>query len=636
MTATEALPIDDESILAQAVDPSWFVSPVQRIQTSGGTAPFFKLELTEEGLAAVKARASSSNKTIDSNYWIGKDLSHAADEKDFYKTVLEVRKGYDQIDEDGLPSKDITDGIGLLEAFMFDYLGVLTTKTAESDGTETGEISNLLVMRNMRNKYGVFRMLDLKIGEKTAQAGWKGKSRFRAMKHHLMDGLSNSAAEGYRLAGFNGCPEVFDSMDPLLDILATESVSTTTTEEETVSSSSSSTRSSSSKWKTLWGKEISDSKHAQAHRFMLNSLDGTGVFRYFFDLHQDGLEEEGATSSLYQPIEVAEMVAHELTCQMIRLAASCYRVRIPQKWIGSSVAVTFDSGFFPERSEDAEASIRSKVLCKIFDWGRSELLTAAEFEAMSEEDQKDREYFWELYKWGLSRLSYNMTRFYYHQFSKSAMWSDITIRVLDFDSMSNDDYIGKVVIKLPNPNDAAAVAKFSQKQSYKLSGMYAALKGSTLDVSVKWVDFPENSRLAGAWKVTIDKASNLPPMDVSSGTSDPYCEVRANATIEYGQHFCQQTCVRTRTLDPVWNETIDVPVCKGGSVFEQALTESGLGAIAGDPVAISKHLQWDKHGLAVNRTSKTDTAWWNKALLEADKRQWLVRSDIRASRDLSA
>ena len=34
----------------ETVDPSWFVSPVERIDTSGGTAPFFKLTLTDKGM----------------------------------------------------------------------------------------------------------------------------------------------------------------------------------------------------------------------------------------------------------------------------------------------------------------------------------------------------------------------------------------------------------------------------------------------------------------------------------------------------------------------------------------------------------------------------------------------------------
>jgi hypothetical protein len=39
-----------------------------------------------------------------------------------------------------------------------------------------------------------------------------------------MDGWSNSAAEGFCWAGFNGSPKIFDSLDPLIDILVTTSV----------------------------------------------------------------------------------------------------------------------------------------------------------------------------------------------------------------------------------------------------------------------------------------------------------------------------------------------------------------------------------------------------------------------------
>jgi hypothetical protein len=36
-----------------------------------------------------------------------------------------------------------------------------------------------------------------------------------------MDGWSNSAAEGFCLAGFNGSPKMFDSLNPLIDVLVT-------------------------------------------------------------------------------------------------------------------------------------------------------------------------------------------------------------------------------------------------------------------------------------------------------------------------------------------------------------------------------------------------------------------------------
>jgi hypothetical protein len=151
--------------------------------------------------------------------------------KSFYSEIHRIRSKYNE-KTDGNINRDLTEGIGLLEPFMFGCIGILRTKTSvtEDHDKEVSEFLgidgyyNLLVMRNMRSNCEEFRMLDLKIGEKIACGGWKGKRRFRAMKNHFMDGFTNSATEGYRLCGFNGCPEAIESMDPLLDILANDSV----------------------------------------------------------------------------------------------------------------------------------------------------------------------------------------------------------------------------------------------------------------------------------------------------------------------------------------------------------------------------------------------------------------------------
>ena len=625
----------------QAIDPSWFESPAEGLSTSGGTAAFYKLKLTDKGLEEVVARQTAKGNNdieIDRDYWIGKDLSHAADEKDFYLTILRTRNEHNNNNNNNNSTstnsttsiRDLTEGIGLVEAFMFDYLGVLSTKTTTNTTTNKEELCNLLVMRNMRNKFQNFRMLDLKIGEKTAQAGWKGKSRMSAVKHVMMDGLSNSASEGYRLAGFNGCPEVFDSMDPLQDILSTDCLeSETKTKTETHSETISG-------WKTLWGSTIEDSEYAQAKRFMLNSLGGTGAFRYFYDLHMDGIsvssKDESENNGRYLPIEVAEIVSHELTSQLIQLATACHKMKIPQKWIGSSVAVAFDAGFFPHRrggaseSEDEqqgrspsprpETMIRSKVLCKIFDWGRSELLTAEQYDAMTVDEQADRQSFWELYKVGIDRLSYNATRFYYHQFTKTTLYSDITIEVYDFDSMSADDYMGKVVIDLPDPSNEEALKALegTRSKTYKLKGMMAR-SSSTLTCSIQWEDFPQSSRLKGAWKVLIEKAENLPGMDVPLRLSDPYCMVRGNAKHreDGGQHFCQRTCVKARNLDPIWNETIVLPVARPSIAKDALESMLGTNASCSSKAEISDRFQWDKYWF---RGSKSNMHWWTTEVLD--------------------
>jgi len=563
----------------EIVDPSWFESPVQRVSTSGGTAPFFRLVLTEEGLAELSSREQSHNGIeIDKNYWIGKDLSHAEDERDFYLQILETRSKAQSAEGDE-KQRDFIEGIGLLESFMFDYLGVLRAKTADCDGNDG--FCDLLVMRNLRNKLDSFRMLDLKVGEKTAQAGWKGKSRLRAMKHHLMDGLSNSGFEGYRLAGFDGCPEVFDSMDPLMDIAA----------DKNIADGDDDTR-------TFWGTEVNKSQVKLAKRIMLNSMDGTEVFRYFVDLHMKE-STSLAFPERYTPTEVTEIIAHELMSQLTRLSAICHRVKIPQKWIGSSVAVAYDAGFFPNRSSavgNNEDDIRSKVIVKIFDWGRSELLDAKDFEMMTPEEKMDRNHFWDLYRAGLDRLSYNATRFYYHQFSNSRGWSKIIIQVMDFDSMSSDDYMGSIEIPLPKLSDTQAVMALKENKPYKLTGIIASTFGSTLHCSIVWMEFPPDSRLEGAWRVSIDRATNLPPMDVSR-TSDPYCVVMAidsDKNSRRGHHFHQQTCVKARNLNPEWGEKIDIPVCRkdNDSSLMSSLTGNGLSSI--DEINMPDVFEWDK------------------------------------------
>lgn len=58
------------------VETKRFVTPVRRLGVSGGTAPFFSLQL-----AAAEGKSSG-------DYWIGKDLSRAMDEVQFYEKAI--------------------------------------------------------------------------------------------------------------------------------------------------------------------------------------------------------------------------------------------------------------------------------------------------------------------------------------------------------------------------------------------------------------------------------------------------------------------------------------------------------------------------------------------------------------------
>ncbi len=658
MFTIDASTRDDDVEAFQYVDPSWFVSPVERMLTSGGTASFFKLTLTEKGMEEMERRNGTK---IDQDYWIGKDLSHAEDEKDFYKEILRVRcKNKGNADVDGINTTDATAGVGLLEAFMFDYLGVLKT---EISGNKESHC-NLLVIANLRNNCNTFRMLDLKIGVRTACGGWKGKTHLRAMKHYFMDGLSNSFVEGYRLAGFDGVPKVIDSMDPLLDILVVEDIksgaftkNTTrqsvfqqilaqqsleqlceeeleTTRRPRVSMISHKIAYSAfvdqkdqakAVWneqiktgkmkeyvKTTFGAKIDKSNREQAEGIMYKRMCGTNAFRYFYDLRSNSKRD--TNMNLYSPTEVTEIISHEFMTQLIALSTACHKVEIPQKWIGSSVAVSVDADYFPRRSsENAEAEIRSKVICKLFDWGRSELLTDSKYEDLSSHGRHDRERHWNLYKKGIDRLSYNASRFYYHHFTTTTKWKDVTLEVMDFDSMSSDSYIGKIVIPLPDVSNTEAIETLRELKTYKIKSVLASSFGSTLTCSIRWVEYPSNSRFVGVWRVAINQANDLPPMDAMRFviSSDPYVVVTANSST--GQQFHQQTCIKARNRDPVWNETIDIPICRisNESSMQSAFEASGI--VAMEDQIMPDLFKWDR-----NNPDHENVKWWKKAMQGKD------------------
>merc|ERR1719422_1020464 len=151
------------------VDESQFVTPVKRLGVSGGTAPFFELRLKDAPV------------DVSPTYWIGKDLSHAMDEITFYEELLEIKERGNS-------------GVEAIIGFTFEYLGVLE---AEEEGAEADGKKQLLVLRNLRDGCKQLRMLDIKMGEQTAAAGWQGKSRIAAMRQGVIDGLTNSAAEGF-------------------------------------------------------------------------------------------------------------------------------------------------------------------------------------------------------------------------------------------------------------------------------------------------------------------------------------------------------------------------------------------------------------------------------------------------------
>lgn len=511
------LPENDEQVADLTyVDTEKFVTPVQRLGVSGGTAPFFSLQLTKpEGKRF-------------GDYWIGKDLSRATDEVQFYEKVKSL-------------SKHSSREVQALYNFMFEYDGIL--KTTEKDVEDPGPLE-LLVLQNMRHGRKSLRLLDIKVGEKTAAANWKGKSRLAALRQALIDEHTNSQAEGFRLEGFDGQTPVLLSMDPLLDI----------------------------------GGEEGHSKSTQkkARRLMLQRLPAADMLTHFLDLHSYDPQKHPSS-------ELAEVVLDEICKKLVGLTVACCSTQAPQKWIGSSVALGFDDafaeniahqdgeGFSPEQ----EADLRKSVLVKIFDWGRSELNTLEEHSTRSAEEQQDRLDFWRLYVGGIQRLAWEAARAYRHRFGNSDSWAKVQLVVYDFDSMTDSDFMGQVFVDLAETPETTAPL---------LTADGAPVVGkegeATITYSISWRRFHAASRLQGAWSVRIIRAEKLPVCDTSvwplSGSSDPFVKVFAFST-EESYRCVQRSTVKVKNLDPVWEETFDLPIGKP--------EHANLEAIVGSPKA---------------------------------------------------
>eukprot|EP00401_Gymnodinium_catenatum_P023955 CAMPEP_0117583962 /NCGR_PEP_ID=MMETSP0784-20121206/67320_1 /TAXON_ID=39447 /ORGANISM="" /LENGTH=892 /DNA_ID=CAMNT_0005384735 /DNA_START=1 /DNA_END=2679 /DNA_ORIENTATION=- len=516
-------------------DPGLFAGPPFRLGVSGGTAAFYRLQL----------QADAAEELGSAEYFIGKDLSHALDEVDFYEEVHEKAAGEE------------TPLTPLLN-FMMEYRGLYTA--VEQDAAPGSKPVDLMVLRNLRDGCRSFRMLDLKIGQKTGAPNWKGKSRVRSLRQNMIDGFTNSTEEGFRLEGFDGEPMTIRSMDPLL------------------------------------GTTAPDTRRRRAFRTMFQQMRCADVLMHFLDLHQapDDPGKEGLTDSL-SPAEVAEMVLREVTSKLASLALACRKAPAPQKWIGSSVALCFDSGVLPSRKRDAAKEL--KVQVSIFDWGRSELNTSEKHVRLTGAQRADYAKFWGYYIHGIDRLAWEAARAYWHRFGNMFGWREVIITLYDFDSHAGSEPIGQVKIPTLQP------ASFLTVQLRDMGGDVITHKRPgeahatpcTLDLSVEYRAYPPTSKLSSSWRITVLRAINLPRLSIK-GAPDAFVEIIAlseppdasfttSASAVSGDgpqktwvgsdadlfSFRQVTTVQPGTVDPVWQETVELPVAAQERSLEDVL-----------------------------------------------------------------
>mmetsp|Transcript_27205 Transcript_27205/g.59123 ORF Transcript_27205/g.59123 Transcript_27205/m.59123 type:complete len:787 (-) Transcript_27205:116-2476(-) len=514
-------PLNSAEVDAMRIDPSHFDGHGKRLGVSGGTAAFFRLHLKPDSSLACGEKSHS--------HYIGKDLSHARDELHFYQQVVKLK------------NDTSCGGIEHLIPFMFDCAGVLASQIENPTGTVEKDPVDLLVIGNLFDGCKKLRLLDIKIGQQTASAGWQGKSRLAAFRQALVDSNTNSMHEGFRLEGFDSPPQALVSMDPLLDV-------------------------------SMLG--LSDKTRKRALRLMFQRLSAEDIFRHFADTHQDVDEPAGAFEDTMSPSEHIELVLHEMACRLLQLSLACRLTTVPQKWIGSSVALGYDCGTLPARTA-SEASVRSRVKVSIFDWGRSELNTLEKHLQLSESEQQDRSHFWGYYIEGIDRLLYGSLSGYWNRYGTTKPWKELLVWVYDFDSMSENDFIGKASLSLTIHEEPTTVGLQDESGNVVYGATSTGRMGrtpSTLNYKLTYRECPSGSRLKGRWQLHILEGANLPVMDLVKRSSDPFVIVEAIS--EDDRRFRQQSSVILGNLNPRWDEVIEIPEVARGGYFEDILNST--------------------------------------------------------------
>mmetsp|Transcript_19324 Transcript_19324/g.51426 ORF Transcript_19324/g.51426 Transcript_19324/m.51426 type:complete len:782 (-) Transcript_19324:247-2592(-) len=323
-----------------------FQQPCRALCTNGGTAAFFEVRYLPDQRPA----------GIAENFYVGKDLAHARDEKEFYERLSKLQA----LDPRWAAFAEVAMGCpGCTE---------LQCIRGAADKPEERQ---LLLLENLRVGFKQLRLLDVKLGEKTSVVGWKGKTRLHAWKNQVIDYTTNSAREGFRLEGMDLLPKSLrDRMSHFIQGRHNQGIPILT---DLLSEKRS---------KRMLQQQL------RAHEFLASWLD--------MGPPQAGVETElHAHGALWGAIDA-----------VARIVKAVVNIPVPQQWIGTSLALGV---------EVEDISKQPRVVAKVFDWGRAELTTGAEYKELQAEEKKERLGFWRQYVRAISRFQWELCRTYAHR-----------------------------------------------------------------------------------------------------------------------------------------------------------------------------------------------------------------------------
>lgn len=353
-----------------------FEQPCVPMGVSGGTAAFFQLRMK-----------AGMRPDVPSDYYIGKDLSHAIDEFDFYKKLRQA-----------IATEPYWATFGKI-AMECPGVAKMFCGAADKEPKERP----LLLLENLRVGYRKMRLLDVKLGAETAIAGWKGKSQLASWKNACVDKCTNSTVEGFRLEGMELPPAHLDEKLQMAIEMR-------------------------NKGSSLTGNFVS----AKAtKRFMLQRLRASellsawatvdyapmaGTTDSFSTTGRSAMAPRSSSHSVASVAPtaggtaLAELHAHAAIWGAIQAVGEVRRavtgIPVPQTWIGSSLALGV---------EVAEMSQKPLVTAKVFDWGRSDLSTEKEYKQKSDEEKKFHILHWRQYLSAIIRFQYELCRVAEHR-----------------------------------------------------------------------------------------------------------------------------------------------------------------------------------------------------------------------------
>mmetsp|Transcript_25900 Transcript_25900/g.72270 ORF Transcript_25900/g.72270 Transcript_25900/m.72270 type:complete len:680 (-) Transcript_25900:14-2053(-) len=462
--------------------------------------------------------------------WIGKDLSQAFDELEFYDEALQLRG------EDGW---DVFD-------YLADYHGVLWNTCCVSADLRVRS-TDMLVFRSPMEGLARPRLLNLEVGPRT--------SALQLSRCTLYDYATTARQESIRIEGFLAPPNYIASEEPSCD---------------------------SKGW--AWG----EASQPRAQRAELQKLMVADAIAAFADLREAVSEErlwpgaercttpktcgDAFSEHFLGPSEYSELVVHSLISEVVSLLRACARVPTPQKWLGTSVCLIIDVGAAPPR-RNPEISmddwVAARVKLRIAGWGRS--MVSCPTRPSFKDVLQDNDVLWVIYQESVGWILWEAARFYFHSFCVQK-WHELQFEVYAQKRKGVDQLVGRATFRLAE--HSGNVQRFflplmrggpSGAQLHGDDGM-----PSQIVITLSFATFPKPSRLNGAWHVWVMECLNLPPPATRGKSQGLYVRTVAEGQPSGGCGAGFHVAHRTRSVPyasgPSWKDQFEFPVAINPSV----------------------------------------------------------------------